>query len=101
MSTAEGKPNGRALGSGNLPWASIPSLAGWHLTLRSHAPAHAPPPARGLSQRKLLPTIGPVPGTATAELAGRLAAYFGRKSQKRSTQISAILDTLKALGHIA
>ena len=57
-------------------------------------------PAQVAALRKLLPTIGPVPGTDTAELAGRLAAYFGRKSQKRSTQISAILDTLKALGHI-
>jgi len=60
-----------------------------------------PPPARGRSQRKLLPTIGHSTGAAaTADLADRLAAYFGRKSQKRSTQITAILDTLRALGHI-
>jgi hypothetical protein len=42
--------------------------------------------------RKLLPTVGHDPET--------LAACFGRKSQKRSAQISAILDTLRALGHI-
>ncbi len=42
--------------------------------------------------RKLLPTVGQDPDT--------LAACFGRKSQKRTTQITAILDTLKALGHI-
>lgn len=29
-----------------------------------------------------------------------LAACFGRKSHKRTAQITAILDTLKALGHI-
>jgi hypothetical protein len=43
--------------------------------------------------RKLIPSIGQDPE--------RLAACFGRKSQKRTAQITAILDTLKALGHIA
>ncbi len=42
--------------------------------------------------RKLLPTIGPDPEA--------LAACFGRKNKKRTDQISAILATLKALGHI-
>jgi hypothetical protein len=42
--------------------------------------------------RKLLTSVGPDPE--------RLAACFGRKSQKRSAQITAILDTLRALGHI-
>jgi len=49
-------------------------------------------PAQVAAIRKLLPTVGQDPDT--------LAACFGRKSQKRTTQISAILDTLKALGHI-
>jgi len=43
--------------------------------------------------RKLLPTVVQDPEA--------LSAFFGRKSQKRTTQITAILDTLKALGHIA
>jgi hypothetical protein len=42
--------------------------------------------------RKLLTSVGPD--------SERLAACFGRKSHKRSAQITAILDTLKALGHI-
>ena len=43
-----------------------------------------PPPARGRSQRKLLPTIGHSTGAAaTADLADRLAAYFGCKSEER------------------
>ncbi|MCX6873156.1 MAG: class I SAM-dependent DNA methyltransferase [Verrucomicrobia bacterium] len=42
--------------------------------------------------RKLLTSVG--------HDAERLAACFGRKSQKRSAQITAILDTLRALGHI-
>ncbi|MEI6673786.1 MAG: hypothetical protein WCO57_01275, partial [Verrucomicrobiota bacterium] len=42
--------------------------------------------------RKLLTTVG--------HDAERLAGCFGRKSQKRSAQITAILDTLRALGHI-
>ena len=43
--------------------------------------------------RKLLTSVG--------HDAERLAACFGRKSQKRTAQITAILDTLRALGHIA
>ena len=42
--------------------------------------------------RKLLTSVG--------HDAERLAACFGRKSQKRTAQITAILDTLRALGHI-
>ena len=49
-------------------------------------------PAQVAALRKLLPTVGHDPDA--------LAAYFGRKSQKRTTQINAILDTLRALGHI-
>ena len=49
-------------------------------------------PAQVAALRKLLPTVGHDPET--------LAACFGRKSQKRSAQITGILDTLKALGHI-
>ena len=43
--------------------------------------------------RKLLTSVG--------HDAERLAACFGRKSQRRNAQITGILDTLKALGHIA
>jgi len=49
-------------------------------------------PAQVAALRKLLPTVGPDPDT--------LAACFGRKFKKRTDQITAILDTLKALGHI-
>ncbi|MEI6653797.1 MAG: DNA methyltransferase, partial [Verrucomicrobiota bacterium] len=49
-------------------------------------------PAQVAALRKLLPTVGHDPE--------RLAACFGRKSQKRTAQISGILDTLRALGHI-
>ena len=49
-------------------------------------------PAQVVAIRKLLPTAGQEPEV--------LAACFGRKSQKRTTQITAILDTLRALGHI-
>jgi len=50
--------------------------------------------------RKLLTSVGHDAERGSAELAERLAACFGRKSQKRSAQITAILDTLKALGYI-
>ncbi len=50
-------------------------------------------PAQVAALRKLLSIVGQDPGALTA--------CFGRKSQKRTTQITAILDTLKALGHIA
>jgi len=49
-------------------------------------------PAQVVAIRKLLPTVAPNPDT--------LAACFGRKSKKRVDQITAILDTLKALGLI-
>jgi hypothetical protein len=49
-------------------------------------------PAQVATLRKLLPTIGQDPDA--------LAACFGRKSKKRSDQITGILSTLKALGHI-
>ncbi|MCX6864794.1 MAG: hypothetical protein NTV46_01005 [Verrucomicrobia bacterium] len=58
-------------------------------------------PAQVAALRKLLPTIGQDPETGPAELAERLADCFGRKNKKRAEQITAILDTLKALGHIA
>jgi len=51
------------------------------------------PPAQVTSLRRLLPAHGPD--------AEALSACFGRKSQKRSDQISAILATLRALGHLA
>ncbi len=49
-------------------------------------------PAQVAALRKLLPTHGPD--------AERLAACFGRKNKKRSDQITAILTTLRALGHL-
>lgn len=50
-------------------------------------------PAQVAAVRKLLPTTGPDPET--------LSACFGRKNKKRSDQITAILATLRALGHLA
>jgi hypothetical protein len=50
-------------------------------------------PAQVAALRKILPTIGQDPES--------LSACFGRKSKKRTDQITAILATLKALGHIA
>ena len=50
-------------------------------------------PAQVAAVRKLIPTHGPDAET--------LSACFGRKSQKRSDQITAILATLRALGHLA
>ena len=47
-------------------------------------------PAQVAAVRKLLPSIGQDPE--------RLAACFGRESQKRTAQITAILDTLKSAG---
>ena len=49
-------------------------------------------PAQVAALRKLLPSVGPDPEA--------LAACFGRKSQRRRAQITGILDTLRALGHI-
>ena len=49
-------------------------------------------PAQVAALRKLLPTVGQNPDS--------LAACFGRKSKKRTDQITGILATLKALGHI-
>ena len=49
-------------------------------------------PAQVAAVRKLLPTIGQDPES--------LAACFGRKNKKRTDQITAILATLRALGHI-
>ncbi len=50
-------------------------------------------PAQVAAIRHLLPSVGPDPDL--------LAAQFGRKSPKRTAQITAILTTLRALGHIA
>jgi hypothetical protein len=50
-------------------------------------------PAQVTTLRRLLPAHGPDAET--------LSACFGRKSQKRSDQIQAILTTLRALGLIA
>lgn len=50
-------------------------------------------PAQVAAINKLLPSIGQDPET--------LAACFGRKNKKRTDQITGILATLKALGHIA
>jgi hypothetical protein len=49
-------------------------------------------PTQVAAVRKLLPTVGQAPET--------LSACFGRKSAKRTAQITAILATLRALGHI-
>jgi hypothetical protein len=49
-------------------------------------------PAQVVAISKLLPTVGQDPEA--------LAGCFGRKSKKRTDQITAILATLKALGHI-
>jgi hypothetical protein len=49
-------------------------------------------PAQVAAINKLLPTIGQDPET--------LSACFGRKNKKRTDQITAILATLRALGHI-
>jgi len=49
-------------------------------------------PAQVTTLRRLLPTHGPD--------AERLSACFGRKSPKRTDQITAILATLRALGHL-
>ena len=50
-------------------------------------------PVQVAAVRKLLPTVGQDPES--------LAACFGRKNKKRTDQITAILATLKALGHIS
>lgn len=50
-------------------------------------------PAQVAAVRRLLPAHG-----AEAET---LSACFGRKNQKRTDQITAILATLRALGHLA
>lgn len=50
-------------------------------------------PAQVAAIRKLLPTVGQDPES--------LAACFGRKNKKRTDQITAILATLKSLGHIS
>jgi len=50
-------------------------------------------PAQVAAVRKLLPTTGTDPEI--------LSASFGRKNKKRSDQITAILATLRALGHLA
>ena len=64
------------------PEAATPVILDWPADL----------PAQVAAIRKLLPSIGQDPES--------LAACFGRKSAKRTAQITAILDTLKALGHI-
>jgi hypothetical protein len=58
-------------------------------------------PAQVAALRKLLPIVGHDPETSSAELAERLVACFGRKNKKRTDQITGILATLKAPGHIA
>jgi hypothetical protein len=64
----------------------------------THRSTETPPPwpetmaEQVVAVRKLIPSIGQDPES--------LAACFGRKSAKRTAQITAILDTLKALGHI-
>jgi hypothetical protein len=50
-------------------------------------------PAQVAALRKLLPSVGQDPET--------LVGCFGRKNKKRTDQITGILATLKALGHIA
>ncbi|MCB1275878.1 DNA methyltransferase [Prosthecobacter sp.] len=50
-------------------------------------------PAQVAAVRKLLPATGPDAET--------LSACFGRKNKKRTDQITAILATLRALGHLA
>jgi len=65
------------------PDTAVPVVLDWPAEL----------PAQVAALRKLLPSVGQDPDT--------IAACFGRKSKKRVDQISAILATLKALGHIA
>ena len=50
--------------------------------------------------RQLLPTVGQDSEIVSAELAEARATCIGCKSKKRVEQITAILDTLKALGDI-
>ena len=73
---------------GNVNYACFPSPRPAEL------PAELPGglPAQVAAIRKLLPTIGQDPES--------LAACFGRKNKKRTDQITGILATLKALGHI-
>jgi hypothetical protein len=79
---------------------SVPSLETENLKLETLAwPQGLPDQVAAI--RRLLPTHGQDPETGPAELAERLAACFGRKSQKRTDQIAGILATLKALGHLA
>ncbi len=72
----------------NLPGTETPS------SQNTETPADWPSelPAQVAAIRKLLPTVGPDAET--------LAACFGRKNKKRTDQITGILATLKALGHI-
>jgi hypothetical protein len=65
------------------PEAAVPVILDWPAEL----------PAQVAALRKLLPSVGQDHDT--------LAACFGRKNKKRTDQITAILATLKDLGHIA
>ena len=76
---------------GDLAGTEISSLETENLKLATQDwPADLP--AQVAAVRKLLPTIGQDPET--------LSTCFGRRNKKRSDQITAILATLKALGHI-
>jgi len=91
------RPDYQARGAATAQQTEIGLDDSTHLPSTIHDPLSLPDwpaelPAQVAAIRKLLPTIGQTPD--------RLAACFGRKSQKRSAQITAILDTLKALGLI-
>jgi hypothetical protein len=70
-------------GDDATPETAAPVILDW--------PADLPEQVAAL--RKLLPTVGQDPEA--------LNACFGRKNKKRTDQITGILATLKALGHIA
>jgi hypothetical protein len=78
--TAAGSPQGEAGGPRQSSIINPSSSLDWPADL----------PAQVAAVRKLLPTVGQDSET--------LAACFGRKSAKRTAQITAILATLRALG---
>jgi len=99
------RPDYQAPGAGTAQQTEIGLADSTHLPSTIHDPQSLPAwpaelPAQVAVIRKLLPTIGRDPDAGSAELTERLAACFGRKSQKRTAQITGILDTLKALGLI-
>ena len=83
IATAQQTEIGLADDGDATPETTAPVVLDW--------PAELPGQVAAL--RKLLPSVG--------QDSDALAACFGKKSKKRFDQITAILATLKALGHIA